>query len=378
MPNHLKKHRESRRKTERAILLALIIILAASILIGIPSFATRKYGRPSSRLDYSNRLEYSARLLWYGGQLIQPLEQNSIDQSFIIEPGESIYSIASRLEEVGLIHNESAFRTYLIFTGIDTSIQAGEHILSPAMSTIDIARSMQDVTPGQITFIILPGWRMEEIAASLPTSGLNITPEAFLETAKSAPHGLDFLPASASTEGFLYPDAYILSRETTTEELVSEFLLNFSLHLTTDLRNGFARQDLDTYQAVTIASILQREAVIPEEQPQIASVFINRWNVGMKLDSDPTVQYALGYNSAQGTWWTNPLSAADLKFDSHYNTYVYTGLPPGPIANPSLRALQAVASPADTPYFFFRARCDRSGLHVFAVTFEEHIQNACQ
>jgi UPF0755 protein len=196
--------------------------------------------------------------------------------------------------------------------------------------------------------------------------------------AYSAPPGLDFLPASASTEGFLYPDTYILPRETTAEALVQEFLRNFSLHLTVDIREGFARQDFDIFQAVTLASIVQREAVVVDEQPHIASVFINRLNAGMKLDTDPSVQYALGYNTLQGTWWTNPLSAADLQFDSPYNTYIYTGLPPGPIANPSLSALRAVAFPAETPYYFFRARCDGSGLHNFAVTFEEHLQNGCQ
>jgi UPF0755 protein len=310
--------------------------------------------------------------------LNHPLDLNGIEQSFTIEPGEGVPSIAIRLEEVGLIRSAAAFRAYLIYTGLDTSIQAGDYTLSPALSIVDIARELQDATPEQITFIILPGWRIEEIAASLSTSGLNITPDEFLLTARSAPPGLDFLPASASTEGFLYPDTYILSRETTSEDLVQEFLRNFSLHLTIDLREGIARQHLDVYEAVTLASIVQREAVIAEEQPQIASVFFNRLNAGIKLDTDPTVQYALGYNAIQGTWWTNPLSAADLQFDSPYNTYIYTGLPPGPIANPSLSALRAVAFPAETPYYYFRARCDDSGLHDFAVTFEEHLQNGCQ
>ncbi len=97
----------------------------------------------------------------------------------------------------------------------------------------------------------------------------------------------------------------------------------------------------------------------------------------MKLDSDPTVQYALGYNPQKNTWWTNPLSLADLKINSPYNTYLYPDLPPGPIANPELAALQAVAFPAESPYFYFRAACDGSGTHVFAVTFEEHVNNAC-
>ncbi|MBU0510750.1 MAG: endolytic transglycosylase MltG, partial [Chloroflexi bacterium] len=189
---------------------------------------------------------------------------------------------------------------------------------------------------------------------------------------------LGFLPASASTEGFLYPDTYILPRKMTAEALVREFLRNFSLHLTTDLREGFTRQGLDVYQAVTLASIVQREAVVPDERAQIASVFFNRLRTGMKLDTDPSVQYALGFNIVQNTWWTNPLSAADLQFDSPYNTYIYSGLPPTSIANPSLSALQAVAFPAETPYYYFRARCDGSGLHDFAVTFEEHLQNGCQ
>jgi UPF0755 protein len=171
---------------------------------------------------------------------------------------------------------------------------------------------------------------------------------------------------------------YVLPRTTTAEVLVEGFLRNFSLHLTTDLREGFARQNLDIYQAVTLASIVQREAVVEEERAQIASVFHNRLREGMKLDSDPTVQYALGFDALRGTWWANPLSAAHLGIDSPYNTYLYTGLPPGPIANPSLSALRAVAFPAETPYFYFRARCDNSGLHNFSVTFEEHLQNGCQ
>jgi UPF0755 protein len=111
--------------------------------------------------------------------------------------------------------------------------------------------------------------------------------------------------------------------------------------------------------------------------PQIASVFLNRLEIDLNLAADPTVQYALGYNELQGTWWTNPLSLNDLKINSPYNTYKYTGLPPGPICNPGLPALLAVAYPADTSYLFFRAACDDSGLHLFAETFDEHLGNAC-
>jgi UPF0755 protein len=359
------------------LILAFLCALIFGTFLGVPALADRQYGPPSPALGPFDRFEYSFRLLWYGDILTQPLNPDGGEQSFSIEQGEGVPSIAIRLEETGLIRSAAAFRAYLIYTGLDTSIQAGKYQLSPALSIEDIATELQDATPEQITFVVLPGWRIEEIAASLSTSGLEITPEEFLAAARSAPPGLDFLPASVSTEGFLYPDVYVLPRTTTAEELVEEFLRNFSLNLTTDMREGFARQGLDVYQAVTLASIVQREAVVADERAQIASVFHNRLRVGMKLDSDPTVQYALGFDSLQGTWWTNPLSAADLQFDSPYNTYMYTSLPPGPIANPSLSALRAVAFPAETPYYFFRARCDNSGLHDFSVTFEEHLQNGC-
>jgi UPF0755 protein len=219
---------------------------------------------------------------------------------------------------------------------------------------------------------------MEEIAASLPTSGLSITPEEFLSLTQ-APHSeFDFLAGANSIEGFLFPDSYIFPRNTSVTELTDAFVRNFALHLSVDMTNGFEQQGLTVYQAVTLASIVEREAIQDEEKPIIASVYLNRLRIGMKLEADPTVQYALGYNFGQGTWWTNPLSLDNLRYDSPFNTYLYEGYPPAPIANPSLEALQAVAFPSETPYYFFRARCDGSGYHSFAVTFEEHLANGCQ
>jgi UPF0755 protein len=107
------------------------------------------------------------------------------------------------------------------------------------------------------------------------------------------------------------------------------------------------------------------------------AVFLNRLRIGMKLDSDPTVQYSLGYNNDKNTWWKNPLSLNDLKIDSLYNTYLYSGLPPTPIDSPSLDALNAVAFPEETNYLYFQAKCDSSGFHNFALTFDEHLQNSC-
>jgi UPF0755 protein len=312
--------------------------------------------------------------------LAQPADPFGTPRPFTVQLGEPTAALIDRLQAEGFISSAEGFRIYLQYSGLDTSLQAGDYLLSPKMTPVEIARALQDATPAEVTFHILPGWRKEEIAASLSTSGLDISPEEFLAAAALRPAGLSFsadLPPQASAEGFLFPDSYRLKRETDVQGLLQAFSSNFNLKIDDSLIEGFHKQGLDTYQAVTLASMIQREAVSEDEMPLIASVFLNRLEAGMKLDSDPTVQYALGYNPDKKTWWTNPLSLQDLQIDSPYNTYLNMGLPPGPIANPSLTALQAVAFPAQTPYYYFRSACDGSGKHTFAETFEEHLQNEC-
>jgi UPF0755 protein len=368
-----------RRYQYHFILAFIVLLILACIYLTlgyIPARASMLYGPPARALSISDRIEYSTRLLSHGDLLTTPLNPNGIEQNFRIEQGESIASVAARLQESFIIADAQTFYDYVVYTGLDLTIQAGDYTLSPALSVIDITRALQDSTPADINFVILSGWRMEEIAASLPTSGLDISPEAFIAAAQIPPQVLD-LPSSSTMEGFFFPDSYILPRTTTVDQLLDVIARNFALHISDDMRAGFAAQGLDVYQAVTLASIVERESVHDEELALIASVFINRLNIGMTLGSDPTVQYALGYNPAQNTWWTNPLSLDDLKFNSPYNTYVYAGLPPAPIANPSLEALQAVAFPEVSSYYYFQARCDNSGYHTFAVTFEEHLANGC-
>jgi UPF0755 protein len=359
------------------IIVILLCICLFLIAFTIPSHAARIYGPPATWLTLLQRVQYSARLLWYDGLLTSPLNESGEVQTFVIETGESVNSVATNLQESGLIRDGESFRAYLIYSGLDTSIQAGEYRLSAAMSAIDIAHELQDATSAEIEFVILPGWRMEEIAASLPTSGLPFTPEEFLNTARTFSGNYDFLIGISSVEGFLFPDTYVFPRAVTADDLINELIRNFALHLSVHMTNGFEQQGLTMYQAVTLASIVEREAIRDEEKPLIASVYLNRLRIGMKLEADPTVQYALGYDFGLGTWWTNPLSLDNLQYDSPYNTYIYQGYPPTPIANPGLNSLQAVAFPTETPYYFFRARCDGSGYHSFAVDFEEHLQNAC-
>ena len=361
------------------LLIALAIFVLAALLADffVRSAAGQSFGAPSPALNSWQRSSYALSLVSNAGDLTQPRDPAGAEQLFVIEPGESVVSISNRLEGAGLIRSASTFRVYLVWTGMDAYIQTGTFRLSPALTAESIAGILQSATLTEVTFSVLPGWRMEEIAASLPTSGLEFTPEAFLAAASAPVNAPDFLPVGASAEGFLAPGQYILSRTTTAEQLVSTLLQGSSSELTDDLKNGFTDHGLTVYQAVTLASIVQREAVVADEMPTIASVFYNRLAVGMLLQTDPTVQYAIGYNAVQATWWTNPLSGEDLQFDSPYNTYLYPGLPPGPISNPGLPALQAVAFPEQSNYYFFQARCDDSGLHNFTETFEQHQQNNC-
>lgn len=374
--------RESQSGIMRKFITISIILISLtclmSLLLYIPVRAARLYGPPAPGLSLSQRVQYSALLLWYDGLLTQPLDAKGTEQSFTIGIGESVDSVANHLEGKGLIRDAESFRAYLIYSGLDTSIQAGDYQLSTAMSSLDIAHELQDATPEEVTFVVLPGWRLEEVAESLSTSGLPIAYDEFLSAAKAPPPGSDFLTGAGTVEGFLYPDAYIFSRNiSSADEMIARMVRNFAVHLTPELRNGFEKQGLTVYQAVTLASMVEREAVQDDEQAMIASVYLNRFKIGMKLEADPTVQYAIGYNILQRTWWTNPLTLLDLQVDSVYNTYKYEGLPPTPIANPGPGALRAVAFPAESAYLFFRARCDRSGFHEFSETFDEHLQNAC-
>ena len=302
-----------------------------------------------------------------------------LEVGITIDQGEAVPSIIGKLWEAGLIRSPGVFRNYLQYSGLDTNLKAGDYLLSPAMSALEIVNAVQVSSSPYITLTILPGWRIEEITNALYSSGLTITPEEFLQATQNGLDGYSFSTClgNHSLEGFLFPASYTVLRETTMEEILPQILMNFEAQVTSDIKDGFTAQGLDICQAITLSSIIEREAMVVEEMPQIASVFYNRLNSGSVLASDPTVQYALGFNDVQGTWWTNPLSLDDLKVDSPYNTYLYNGLPPGAISNPGLSALEAVAFPAQTPYYYFRAACDGSGRHLFAETFNEHVANEC-
>lgn len=367
-------------------LVIITLIGLVLFILQLPLIAAYQFGEPIYDLNRYQQIYYSSRLLLNEDLLVVPVNLNGQTIEFEIAIGEPVHSMVYRLEEAGLIYDSGLFQFYLVYKGMDTSIQAGKYILSPSMNAIEIAEQLQDATPEYVNLGVLAGWRVEEIAASLPTSGVTISPEEFLNAINNpdrekyeneAEKLLLLIPEDSSLEGYMFPGTYTVPREIGVEELISMILGEFYVHVVPELNQRFIEQGLNMNDAVILASITQREAVIQEEQPLISSVLLNRLKAGMRLETDPTVQYALGYNNKQSSWWTNPLNAIDLRVTSPYNTYRNSGLPPGPICSPGINALKSIAYAIESPYYYFRAACDGSGLHNFAVTFEEHINNAC-
>jgi len=312
--------------------------------------------------------------------LDQPAGDDPTPVIFTIQPGETAAQIAQRLEEEGLIRDADVFRALLRLRGLDTRLEAGSYELRRTMSMNEVMAALQHGRPPTVQLTVPEGWRAEEIADLLRVVGL-ADPDEFLQLVRSGgDFDYDFLrdrPAGVtSLEGFLFPETYEFPTDATARDVVQRMLETFGQRFTPELREQAQKHGLGVYQAVTLASIVEREAVIPEERPIIASVFLNRLQAGMYLNADPTVQYALGFQEKSGTWWKRPLLLEDLDVDSPYNTYRHLGLPPGPICNPGLASLQAVANPADTEYYYFVANdVAGDGSHVFAKTLEEHQAN---
>ena len=307
--------------------------------------------------------------------LLGSAEEDDSEVVLNIPPGSTTDQIADQLREAGVIRSALAFRLRARQSGLDGSFQAGQHILRKNMSVDEAIEALQKAEVQDRVLTLIEGWRREEIAAYLETQDA-LSASEFLTLTAGAGFERDFLkerPDTASLEGYLFPDTYRIERETTTTDFIEGLLDQFSRKIGGGVSDGFQVNGLNIHQAVTLAAIVEREAQVPAERPLIASVFYNRLNVNMHLGADPTVQYALGYQESEGRWWKKALTFDDLKVASPYNTYVNLGLPPGPICNPGLASLQAVAAPAQSDFYFFVATGD--GSHVFSRTFEEHNAN---
>jgi UPF0755 protein len=250
------------------------------------------------------------------------------------------------------------------------------------MTIPEIAEALQQGRPQEMVVTIPEGWRMEQIAALLEQEAV-MPGEEFLALAREGDVAYPFLadrPRDATLEGYLFPDTYRLPLGARGSDLIQRTLENFDRRVTPQLRQDATAQGLSLFQVITLASIVEREGAVREELPLIASVYRNRLDQNMKLDADPTVQYALGFQPDTEQWWKRPLSLEEYdQVDSPYNTYLNPGLPPGPICNPGLAAIRAVIYPTPSDYVYFvRNDVADDGSHVFAMTFEEHQRNLQQ
>lgn len=309
---------------------------------------------------------------------------------FEVTADDTAETIAARLKDEGLINSEFYFTTQLQLASGE--LRPASYTLRHGMSVVEIidritddgdteedrateAAEMQNV-PVEVT--IIEGWRIEQMADEFAAAGLNGGRDAFIEAA-SFDYSDQFefladLPEGATLEGYLFPDTYQVNGNLGAQDAILHMLQRFDEQFSPDMRQRAAEMGLTIHQVVTLASIVEREVSIAEERPIVAAVYLNRLEAGMELGADPTVQYVLG---TPEDWW--PVLAPDAptlpEADSPYNTYLYGGLPPGPICSPSKASIQAVLYPDENNYLYFVAKNDGSGEHVFAETLEEHEQN---
>ncbi len=385
------------------VLIGTVGVLTMSVIFGARLMASSLEARAQTgsgpELDLSfdspNSFFLSIYLSMHQAELNQPAGDDPTAVTFVVEPGETATGVAARLEEQGLVVNGEVFRRFMVYHGLDISLEAGTYSLRSSMTMHEIAEALQHGGADTITITVPEGWRMEQVAWLLEQQGL-MRGDDFLAYARTAQYDYPWLadrPPGASLEGFLFPDTYELPAEATPANLVDLMLATFDARVAPEIEGRLAGQmifdlELGDYRAMTIydtmilASIIEREAVVDEERPVIASVYFNRLDptyveeTALRLSSDPTIQYAKGYNAEVGNWWNPMLPGEGQAIDSPYNTFKVQGLPPGPICSPGLASILSILNPADTDYLYFHAIGD--GSHVFASTLEEHLQNQQQ
>lgn len=380
--------RGRRRRSSAGCLLGLLValvVLAALLAAGLVLWRGLSHSADAGvnpALSPVRRAYLELYLSQRADALEGPAGSGAAPVDFTIAPGQGATTIADNLRAAGLLNDTELFLNYLSYYGLDGGLVAGAYRLDPQANIPTLAEALGSGRSRTLELSFLPGWRSEEMANYLGVVGAaQIDAEAFQHIVASRQglggsySFLSSLPDGASLEGYLFPDRYTIAADTTAAALIDLMLARFDAQVTPAMRQAYGTLGLSLRDAVILASIIEREAVLAEEKPLMAAVFLNRLAAGMPLQADPTVQYALGF--VNGTWWQSPLSAEDLQVNSPYNTYLIPGLPPGPISNPSLVSLQAVANPADVDYLFFVLDCAAAtpGAHAFSVTYDEHLAN---
>lgn len=299
---------------------------------------------------------FSVKLYW--DHLLTPANTtDKATRTFVVNRGESLASVADKLEGHGLIKSSLAFKQLAKTSGLAGRLQPGSFLLSPSMSAREV---IEQLTVGVVDkwVTLLEGWRIEQMAEQL-NADLGINSQEFIKVA---------------TEGYMFPDTYLFSPKITASEISQKLYFNFDQKYSPELKTKIRKVGLTPEQGIILASIVEREARSDEARAMVASILLKRYKIGMGLNVDATIQYALGYQPQEKNWWKRHLTATDLKIDSPFNTYLYKGLPPTPICNPSLSSLKAVAlADSLTPYLYYYH--DSQGKAHYSKTLKEHNQN---
>jgi UPF0755 protein len=293
--------------------------------------------------------------LWWKNGLSPVNSANKRSVIFVVQKGAGLKEIAGKLETAGLIKNRIIFFLYTRLNRFEEKIQAGDFRLSPSMGVVEIA---QNLTHGTLDiWITVPeGKRAMEIAEILKE--------------KIPTYNSSWVNILVLNEGYLFPDTYLIPKDANIEIVISQMKGNFDRKYT---GVNTSKSKLTKSQIVILASLIEREAITDTEKPIIAGVLLNRLNAGMALQVDATIQYAKGQNQSNKKWWEPVLIEEYRTVASNYNTYLFAGLPPGPISNPGLEALRGGANPADTDYLYYLH--DKEGKIRYAKTFAEHNAN---
>ncbi len=306
---------------------------------------------------------------WLAWALLAPA--TPFAQTFILlRPGTSTRHIAAELKKGGIIRSEDAFILWH-YLHRGRSLKAGEYLFEKPANTIEVHKRLARGDVYFRTVVVPEGFTMFDIARAIEAAGLGRA-EDFVKTAQSdtAPIA-DIAPEAKSLEGYLFPDTYEFSRMMTMREMAGAMVKQFrqvanQLGL---IQGAASAPPGDLERTVILASIIEKETAVPSERPLVASVYDNRLQKKIALDADPSIIYA---ELLAGTY-TGALHHDDMRFNSPYNTYTHTGLPPGPIANPGKSSMEAAMHPAQSDYYYFVA--DAQGHHRFARTIEEHNKN---
>ncbi len=293
------------------------------------------------------------------------------DKEVEIAQGTSFRGALEQLEQEGVIRDAFIVRHYARFIGHEQRVQAGEYLFTGELSPVEVLDQIAQgkVVDRSVRVTIPEGLRADQVASRLNEHGLG-EEEKFLELFESKEWDYWFLEdipdnVKFPLEGFLFPDTYHIDRDATERQIVERLLDEFEKVFNDDYKEEMQAKDMSIIDLITLASIVEREAVIDGERDKVAGVFVNRLEQNRRLEACATVEYVLQENKPV-------LSLADIQIDSPYNTYQNAGLPPGPIASPGKASIEAALYPATHQYFYFVSRQDGSGEHVFSKTLSEH------